>query len=95
MTARNLHSELSDNSVLVTAETATEHRLKNFDSFIRGDVEAMITTNLLSRSIDVPNVKIVVNFEAPVNVKNQTLDSKSYVQRIGRAGRFGKYNGVM
>lgn len=67
-----------------------ELRLKNFALFHNGIASVLITTNLLSRSIDVPNVKVVVNFDAPVNVKDQFLDSKAYVQRIGRTGRFGK-----
>lgn len=67
-----------------------ESRLRNFVSFHYGCTRVMVTTNLLSRSIDVPNVKVVVNFDAPINVREESLDSKTYVQRIGRTGRFGE-----
>lgn len=69
---------------------AAENRLRNFRLFVQGAAKVIITTNLLSRSIDVPNVKIVVNFDAPVNVKEESIDMKPYVHRIGRTGRFGK-----
>lgn len=64
--------------------------MRNFALFHHGAAKTMITTNLLSRSIDVPDVKMIVNFDPPINVKSKSLDTKTYIQRIGRAGRFGK-----
>lgn len=67
----------------------SENRSKIFDLFQNGEAKVLITTNLLSRSIDVPNVKVVVNFDAPKNVRTGWFDSKTYVHRIGRTGRLG------
>lgn len=85
-----MHSETKNMSVLVVADMAKRDRSRNFALFHGGTVRVLITTNLLSRSIDVPKVKLVVNFDAPINVKESFLDEKAYLTRIGRAGRFGK-----
>jgi ATP-dependent RNA helicase DDX19/DBP5 len=61
--------------------------------FRKGEVKTVITTNLLARGIDVPEVEFVINFDVPVltNGKGNILggDPETYLHRIGRAGRFG------
>lgn len=49
----------------------------------------MITTNLLSRGVDVDNVCLVVNYDVPVD-KDGEPDFETYLHRIGRTGRFGR-----
>lgn len=53
----------------------------------------MITTNLLSRGFDVPEVQLVINFDVPLykdfKTKKLEPDMENYMHRIGRAGRFG------
>jgi len=51
--------------------------------FERGDVEALIATDVAARGIDVDGVTQVVNFDAPG-------DRDSYVHRVGRTGRAGR-----
>ncbi len=43
----------------------------------------LISTDLLSRGIDIQGIKLVVNFDIPNN-------KESYIHRIGRSGRYGK-----
>ena len=52
----------------------------------------MITTDLLSRGIDVPETEMVINFDVPfLRINNDTqADPETYLHRIGRAGRFGR-----
>lgn len=49
----------------------------------------VITTNLLSRGIHFTHIGIVVNFDLPVNQSGEA-DYNTYLNRIGRTGRFGK-----
>lgn len=53
----------------------------------------IITTNLLARGIDVPEIQVVINFDVPVIIDHKTKqwspDPENYLHRIGRAGRFG------
>lgn len=53
------------------------------EEFRSGTSRVLVTTDLLARGIDIPHVSLVLNFEFP-------LSSRTYVHRIGRAGRFGR-----
>jgi len=51
--------------------------------FRSGSSRVLISTDLLSRGIDVHQVSLVINFDLP-------KQKESYVHRIGRSGRFGR-----
>merc|ERR1719251_247059 len=51
--------------------------------FRSGSSRVLITTDLLSRGIDVQQVSLVINYDLPTNREN-------YIHRIGRGGRFGR-----
>lgn len=56
-------------------------------------ITTVITTNLLARGIDVPEIQLVINFDVPITTvgkqKKIVPDYENYLHRIGRAGRFG------
>merc|ERR1711953_1042182 len=62
----------------------TEEREREMKYFRNGTTRVLISTDLLARGIDVPNVGMVVNFDLPHN------DYENYIHRIGRSGRHGK-----
>lgn len=51
--------------------------------FRSGATRVLITTDLLSRGIDVYQVSIVVNYDLP-------REKETYIHRIGRSGRYGR-----
>ena len=51
--------------------------------FRDGKTRLLLTTDLLSRGIDVPQVNLVICYDLP-------MDKETYIHRIGRCGRFGK-----
>ena len=51
--------------------------------FRSGSSRVLITTDVLSRGIDVQHVSIVANIDLPV-------DKAAYLHRIGRSGRYGR-----
>ncbi len=51
--------------------------------FRDGKTRLLLTTDLLSRGIDIPQVNMVINYDLPPN-------KETYVHRIGRCGRFDK-----
>jgi len=75
---------------LLSGELTVEDRIQVLDRFRDGLEKILITTNVLSRGIDVEQVTIVVNFDLPVDV-NGKADCETYLHRIGRTGRFGKH----
>ena len=46
-------------------------------------IKVILSTDLLSRGIDLPDVSLVINFDMP-------LTEAEYFHRIGRTGRFGR-----
>jgi len=51
--------------------------------FRSGSSRVLITTDLLSRGIDVQQVSLIINYDVPIFHEN-------YIHRIGRSGRFGR-----
>jgi superfamily II DNA/RNA helicase len=54
--------------------------LMNFKS---GKTRILITTDILSRGIDIQQISLVINYDIPFKVE-------PYLHRIGRSGRFGR-----
>jgi len=75
---------------LLSGELTIDQRIQVLDRYRDGLEKILITTNVLSRGIDVEQVTIVVNFDLPVDVAGKA-DCETYLHRIGRTGRFGKY----
>jgi len=71
-TVAAIHSDMS--------QSQREEILKSFRG---GTSRVLITTDLLSRGIDVQQVSLVINYDLPSN-------RESYIHRIGRSGRFGR-----
>ena len=57
------------------------------EQFRKGEVTIVITTDLLSRGFDMPEIKLVINFDVPF--KRDGPDFETYLHRVGRGGRFG------
>ncbi|ORY32710.1 DEAD-domain-containing protein, partial [Rhizoclosmatium globosum] len=60
------------------------------DEFREGKSKVLITTNVLSRGIDILQVNLVINFDMPLLADGTTVDPETYLHRIGRTGRFGR-----
>ncbi len=69
ITARAIHSKKSQGA-------RTEALLQ----FKQGKLQALVTTDLMARGIDIPALPYVINYELP-------RSPKDYVHRIGRTGR--------
>lgn len=64
------------------AMTSNEREL-TMAAFRSGKTRVLVSTDLLSRGIDVQQVSVVINYDVPTRVD-------SYLHRIGRSGRFGR-----
>jgi ATP-dependent RNA helicase DDX19/DBP5 len=56
--------------------------MKDFRS---GKFKVLVTTNVLSRGIDILQVTLVVNYDMPVD-QEMRADPETYLHRIGRTG---------
>lgn len=63
------------------------------EKFRNREVNVVLTTNLLARGIDIPEIDLVINFDVPkVGSRKHggfKGDRENYLHRIGRTGRFG------
>ena len=66
-----------------------EERDKAMADFRKAESKVLIASNVLSRGVDLPDVKVVINYELPYTYQTNEPDCESYVHRIGRTGRFG------
>lgn len=57
-----------------------KERFAVLERFRKGEIRALITTDVAARGIDIPDVHKVVNYDLPENPEN-------YVHRCGRCGR--------
>lgn len=93
-TAADLSTKLRNGghtvSVLYGGDMLPEERDKVIDEFRHGVTRVLVTTNVLSRGVDIPAVSIVINYDLPTDQYNMVADPETYLHRIGRTGRFGR-----
>ena len=78
-------------STIIFGDMDWTERDEMIAKFKSGEVHVIITTNMLARGIDVPEVQIVLNFDVPtMGPRDKRVgDPENYMHRIGRTGRFG------
>ena len=57
-------------------------RLTTLEAFKRGEIQALVATDVAARGLDIAELPGVVNYDVPFNAED-------YVHRIGRTGRAG------
>ena len=77
--------------ILMGGDMAHKNRDETIRRFRNGEIQILITTDLLSRGYDERLVRLVINFDLPIKKGPRGIeaDCETYLHRIGRAGRFG------
>ena len=65
-----------------------DDRKSIMEEFRCGNIKILITTDILSRGIDIQQVSLVINYDLP-------KEKETYIHRIGRSGRFGRKGSVI
>lgn len=63
-------------------ERDQSERSKIVKRFRRGEIQALVATDVAARGMDIPSVRTVVSFDAPPH-------SDTLTHRVGRTGRMG------
>jgi translation initiation factor 4A len=77
---------LQKNNFMVSAihgHMTPQEREVTMAEFRNGKSRVLVSTDLLSRGIDVQQVSVVINYDVPSKIE-------SYLHRIGRSGRYGR-----
>ena len=67
----------------IHGELNGDQRKKVMEEFKSGHSRILLSTDLLSRGIDVQQLSLVINFDLPKS-------KETYIHRIGRSGRYGR-----
>jgi superfamily II DNA/RNA helicase len=81
-----LENNLKENNFSITvihSNMTQDERNEIIKEFRDGNTRLLLTSDLLSRGIDIPQVNMIINYDIPNN-------KETYVHRIGRCGRFNK-----
>ncbi|KAI5184221.1 ATP-dependent RNA helicase DDX19/DBP5 [Nematocida sp. AWRm78] len=85
---QNLKKDGFDAAVL-HGQLLKNQRDQVISDFKSGKIKALVTTNVLSRGLDVPQLNLAVNYDIPKK-QSGAVDIETYVHRIGRTGRFNR-----
>ncbi|HTR09907.1 MAG TPA: DEAD/DEAH box helicase [Paraburkholderia sp.] len=66
----------------IHGDRSQNERMQALDAFKRGEIEALVATDVAARGLDIAELPAVINFDLPFNAED-------YVHRIGRTGRAG------
>lgn len=67
----------------IHGDLSSEERKKTMELFKSGQSRILLSTDLLSRGIDIQQLSLVINFDLP-------RSKETYIHRIGRSGRYGR-----
>lgn len=67
----------------IHSDMTNKEREETMTAFRNGKTRVLISTDLLSRGIDVQQISVVINYDVPFDIQN-------YLHRIGRSGRYGR-----
>jgi superfamily II DNA/RNA helicase len=67
---------------LVHGDRTQNQRLQTLEQFSKGELAAIVATDVAARGLHIPAVKTVINYDLP-------LSAEEWVHRVGRAGHGG------
>ena len=70
---------------IINSSMSKYERSQQIKDFKLGHIKCLISTDVLSRGIDIQHLSLVINYDLP---KEDNI--QCYVHRIGRTGRFGR-----
>lgn len=82
----DIDKHLRDNGVSCDAihgQQSSQQRIAIMNNFRDGKYRVLVTTDLLARGLDIPDIECVINFDLPEETEN-------FLHRIGRTARAGK-----
>ncbi|EET07894.1 DEAD/DEAH box helicase [Burkholderia pseudomallei 1710a] len=83
--ASRLARQIERDGIIAAAihgDRSQSERMQALDAFKRGEIEALVATDVAARGLDIAELPAVINFDLPFNAED-------YVHRIGRTGRAG------
>ena len=67
----------------IHGDLTSQERKQVMEQFKAGHMRILLSTDLLSRGIDIQQLSLVINYDLP-------RSKETYIHRIGRSGRYGR-----
>ena len=67
----------------IHGDLSSDLRKSIMEEFKSGKLRMLLSTDLLSRGIDIQQLSLVINYDLPI-------EKETYIHRIGRSGRYGR-----
>tara|TARA_B100000674_G_scaffold490893_1_gene507759 strand:- start:670 stop:1797 length:1128 start_codon:yes stop_codon:yes gene_type:complete len=67
----------------ITGDRSVKERNDIMEKFRSGSLRILLSSDLLSRGIDIQQLSLVINYDLP-------REKETYIHRIGRSGRYGR-----
>jgi translation initiation factor 4A len=67
----------------ITGDRTVPERNEIMEQFRSGTIRVLLSSDLLSRGIDIQQLSLVINYDLP-------REKETYIHRIGRSGRYGR-----
>ncbi len=67
----------------ITGDRSVDERNQIMNEFRSGSLRILLSSDLLSRGIDIQQLSLVINYDLP-------REKETYIHRIGRSGRYGR-----
>ena len=67
----------------ITGDRTVNERNEIMEQFRSGHIRVLLSSDLLSRGIDIQQLSLVINYDLP-------REKETYIHRIGRSGRYGR-----
>ncbi len=84
-------TEEGPRNVLTVAEISSNltrsQRTKIIQDFVNGKIKVLVCSDVVARGIDIAGVKMVVNYDAPSQIR-------TYIHRVGRTARAGERRAI-
>merc|ERR1711879_759946 len=80
---------------ILHAQLQKQERDEILNDFRRGKVMHLITSNVLARGINIPEISLVMNFTLPRHHETQKVDVATFTHRVGRCTRWDKKGAVV
>jgi len=77
-------TKMSFSCFYIHSKMTQNERNRVYHDFKKKASRHLVSSDLFTRGIDIPNVNVVINFDFPKH-------SENYLHRIGRSGRFGHF----
>lgn len=72
----------------ISSDLLQSQREEFMREFSSNKIKVLVATDVISRGVDIPDIDLVINFDAPGN-------PEEYVHRIGRTGRAGAHGAAL